>query len=59
MKASQRKVLIVSAIAVGCSLARYLSYPEGLRPLNNHWLSLAIIAAAVGASAFIWMGGKR
>jgi hypothetical protein len=59
MNANQRKVLIVTPIAVGCLLAQYLSYPEWLRPLNNEWLSLAILTAAVGASAFIWMSSKR
>ena len=59
MDAKQRKVLIVAAIAVGCLLARYLSYPDSLRPLHDQWLSLAILAAAVGASAFIWLGNKR
>jgi hypothetical protein len=59
MNANQWKVLIVTPIVVGCLLARYLSYPESRRPLNNEWLSLTILAAAIGASAFIWMGGKR
>jgi len=59
VNAKQRKVLIVAAIAVGCLLARYLSYPDPLRPLHEQWLSLAILAAAVGASALIWLGNKR
>ena len=59
MNAKQRKVLIVAAIAVGCLLARYLSYSEPLRPLHDEWLSLAILAAAAGASAFVWFRGKR
>jgi hypothetical protein len=59
MNANQRKVSIVTAIAVGFLLAQYFSYPERLRPLHNEWLSLAILAAAIGASAFAWMGGKR
>ena len=59
MNAKQRKVLIVAAIAVGCLLVRYLSYPDQLRPLHEEWLSLAILAAAVGASALVWFGDKR
>ena len=59
MNANQRTVLIVTAVAVGGLLARFLSYPEWRRQLHDEWLSLAILAAAVGASAFIWLGGKR
>jgi hypothetical protein len=59
VNAKQRKVLIVAAIAVGCLLARYLSYSERLRPLHDEWLSLAILAGAAGASAFVWLAGKR
>jgi hypothetical protein len=59
MNAKQRNVLIVAPIAVVCLLARYLSYPEELRPLHDEWLSLAILAAAIGASVFIWLGGRR
>ena len=59
MNPNQRKVVIIAAVAVGCLLARYLSYPESLRPLHEEWLSFAILAAAVGISASIWMGGKR
>jgi hypothetical protein len=59
MNANQRKVLIGAPIAVGCLLAQYLSYPEQLRPIHEGWISLAILAAFVGASAFIWLGNKR
>jgi hypothetical protein len=59
MNPNQRKVVIIAAVVVGCLLVRYLSYPEDLRPLHDEWLSSAILAAAVGISAFIWMGGKR
>jgi hypothetical protein len=59
MNAKQRTVLIVTVIAVGCLLAQYLSYSERLRPLHNDWLSLAILAAAIGVSAFVWLGRKE
>jgi len=59
VNAKQRKVSIVTVVAVGCLLLRYLSYPEQLRSLHYEWLSFAILAAAVGASAAIWLGGKR
>ena len=59
MNAKQRKVSIVAAVAVAGLLARYFSYPDQLRPLHNEWLSLAILAAAVGASALVWFGDRR
>jgi hypothetical protein len=59
MNPNQRKVVIIAAVVVGGLLARYLSYPEDLRPLHEEWLSFAILAAAVGISAYIWMGGRR
>jgi hypothetical protein len=59
MKPNQRKVVIIATVVVGGLLARYLSYPEDLRSLHDEWLSFAILAAAVGISAFIWVGGRR
>ena len=59
MNAKQLKVSIAAAVVAGCLLLRYLSYSEELRPLHFQWLSLAILVAAVGASAAIWLGSKR
>ena len=59
MNAKQRRVSIVVVIAVAGLLARYFSYPDQLRPLHDEWLSLAILAAAVGASVVVWFGGRR
>lgn len=59
MNKHQRNIVVIAVIAVACLLARYVSYPEHLRPFHNEWLSLAILVAAVGISAFIWMGRKR
>jgi hypothetical protein len=59
VNAKQRKVSLVAVVAVAGLLARYFSYPDQLRPLHDEWLSLAILAAAVGASALVWFSDKR
>jgi hypothetical protein len=59
MNEKQRKVLIGTVVISGGLLAQYLSYSEQLRPIHEGWISLAILAAFVGASAFIWLGEKR
>lgn len=59
MNAKQRMVLIAAVVVAGCLLARYLGYPEPERPNHYEWLSLAILAVAVGASSAVWFGGKR
>ena len=55
MNSRQRNALLIGLVAAGGFFAKYLSYPEPLREINNHWLSFAILSVAVAASAFVWL----
>ena len=58
MNAVQLGVAGATAVVTGGLLAKYLSYSEELRPLQDQWLSLAILAASVGIAASLWSGRR-
>jgi hypothetical protein len=54
MNAVRLGVAGATVIVTGGLLAKYFSYSEELRPLQEQWLSLAILAASVGIAASLW-----
>ncbi len=56
---NHRRVAVVATVVVaGGLLAQSLSYHGGTLQVHPKWLSLAVLAVAVGVGAFVWAGRK-
>ena len=59
MNTNQRMAAVATVVVAGGLLAQALSYHGGdYLQVHPKWLSLAVLAVAVGVGAFVWAGRK-
>ena len=51
-------VVVATVVVAGGLLAQSLSSHGGYLQVHPKWLSLAVLAVAVGVGAFVWAGRK-
>jgi hypothetical protein len=58
MNTNRWVVVGATVVVAGGLLTQSLGYHGGVLQIHPKWLSLAILAAAVGVGAFVWAGRK-